>query len=103
MSGDKNRGPDCINQDIINWLQNNLNEIIKLSKWIIHAQHCNLKLLIKDAPEETRYFYEIDFIHQHQYYSSRFQNNLLRACSAAFQKVEESLLKSILLDHSHLS
>ncbi|MGM1044520.1 MAG: hypothetical protein ACQEXX_00075 [Bacillota bacterium] len=95
------RGPDCINQDVLNWLQNNLNEIKRPSKWIIHAQHCNLKLLIKGAPEETYIFDEFDPIHQHQYYSSRFQNDLLRVCSAAFQKVEEGLLKSILLDHRH--
>ncbi|MGG3508525.1 hypothetical protein ABES58_24080 [Paenibacillus lautus] len=62
------RGPDCINQnqDVFNWVQNNLNEIKSLSKWIIHAQHCNLKLIIKAAPEETCDFVEIDPIHEHQ-------------------------------------
>lgn len=40
-------------------------------------------------------------IHEHQYHSSRFQNDLLRICSDAFKKVEEGLLKSILVDHRH--
>lgn len=97
------RGPDCINQnqDVFNWVQNNLNEIKSLSKWIIHAQHCNLKLIINAAPEETCDIVEIDPIHEHQYHSSRFQNDLLRICSDAFKKVEEGLLKNILLDHRH--
>ncbi|MCM3257751.1 hypothetical protein M3664_08080 [Paenibacillus lautus] len=78
-----------------------MNETKSLSKWIIHAQHCNLKLIINAAPEDTCDFVEIDPIHEHQYHSSRFQNDLLRICSDAFTKVEEGLLKSILVDHRH--
>lgn len=58
-------------------------------------------MLIKAAPEETREIDEIDPIHQHQYHSRRCQNDLLRVCSDAFKKVEEELLKSILLDQRH--
>ncbi|WP_148247301.1 hypothetical protein [Paenibacillus sp. Cedars] len=60
-----------------------------------------MKLLIKAAPEETCDYDEIDPINQHRYLSSRFQNDLLRVCSAAFQKVEDGLLKCILLDYRH--
>jgi len=103
LVGKNGKDPDSINQnqDVFNWVQNNLNETKSLSKWIIHAQHCNLKLIINAAPEDTCDFVEIDPIHEHQYHSSRFQNDLLRICSDAFTKVEEGLLKSILVDHRH--
>lgn len=95
------RGPNRINQDVFRWLQNNVNEI-KLSKWIIHAQHCNLKLLIKATPEETRNFDEFKpILQQHEYLSSRFQNKLSRVCFAAFERVEERMLNSSLEDHKH--
>lgn len=93
------KGPGTINQDILDWLQSN--EIKGRSKWITHSQHCNLKSLIKAVPQEISKYDEMDGIHQHQYYSSRFQNDLLRVCSDAFQRVEAGLLNSMLDDHRH--
>ncbi|MEC0111207.1 hypothetical protein P4H27_30100 [Paenibacillus taichungensis] len=47
------RGPDQMNPAVLRWVQSNQANM-KISnmhsKWFIHAQHCNLKRLVKDEP-----------------------------------------------------
>ncbi|MBD8836844.1 hypothetical protein IFU39_03260 [Paenibacillus sp. CFBP 13594] len=94
------RGPNDLDQTILRWLQNSDDNKIQ-SKWIIHAQHCNLKSLIKASPEETLEFDDSNPVQQNQYFSTPFQNELLRVCSAAYQRVEEELLTTVLEEHRH--
>ncbi|MEN1990548.1 hypothetical protein [Paenibacillus hubeiensis] len=81
-----------MNPDVLRWLQANqasTKTSNMQSKWIIHADHCNLKRLVKDSPEEIKVFYSGESLHRLDYFSNRFQKELLQVTSEAVQRVVE--------------
>lgn len=41
---DEWKGPDQLNQTVLRWIKSNVNQENMQSKWIVHEQHCDLKL-----------------------------------------------------------
>lgn len=96
------RSPNQMNPDVLRWLQvNQASQSNMQSKWIIHAEHCNLKRLVKDSPEEIKVFHSAESLHMGDYFSNRFQKELLKVTSDAVQRVVERLFQDILQTHQH--
>lgn len=79
-----------MNPAVLRWLQANMKTSIMNSKWIIHAQHCNLKRLVTDEPEEIKVFNSEETAHRQDYFSNRFQKDLLQVTSDAYSFVRIS-------------
>ncbi|MEC0107381.1 hypothetical protein P4H27_10575 [Paenibacillus taichungensis] len=98
------RGPDQMNPAVLRWVQSNQANM-KISnmhsKWIIHAQHCNLKRLVTDEPEEIKVLISEESAHRQDYFSNRFQKDLLQITSNAVQQVIDRLFQSTLKSHQH--
>ncbi|NUU75227.1 MULTISPECIES: hypothetical protein [Paenibacillus] len=98
------RSPDQMNPDVLRWLQANQASMMTSnmqSKWIIHAEHCNLKRLVKESPEAIKVFHSDDSLHRGDYFSNRFQKELLRVISGTVQRVVERLFQDSLQNHQH--
>lgn len=100
------RAPDQMDPAVLRWFQANQANMKAsniYSKWIVHAQHCNLKRLVKDDPEEIKVFNskEIESEHRQFFFSKRFQKDLLQVTSNAVQKVIDRLFQSSLHSHQH--
>ncbi|CQR55890.1 hypothetical protein [Paenibacillus riograndensis] len=82
------RAPDQMNPAVLRWVQaNQANMKISNmhSKWIINAQHCNLKRLVTDDPAEIKVFDMEESAHRQDYFSNRFQKDLLQVTSNAME------------------
>lgn len=69
-----------MNPDLLRWLQANQASMMTSNmqfKWIIHAEHCNLKRLVKESTEEIKVFHLDDSLHGGDYFSNRYQKELL--------------------------
>lgn len=95
------KGPEQIDQAVLEWIRSNMHQLEVQPKWIVHEQHCNLKLLIKAEPKETNHFDSIEPLHQNDYYSKSFQKELLRKNTQACRRVEDRLFQNLLRNHQH--
>ncbi|MBB6021856.1 hypothetical protein HNR77_002951 [Paenibacillus sp. JGP012] len=93
--------PEQIDQAILEWIRSNMYQLDVQPRWIVHEQHCSLKLLIKAEPKETKHIESIESLYQNDYYSQRFQQIMLRNCLQTFRQVEDKLLKNLLRKHQH--
>ncbi|SDD53479.1 hypothetical protein SAMN05428987_5173 [Paenibacillus sp. CF095] len=103
-SWNKWRAPDQMSPVVDRWLQANQAKMKTSninSKWIIHAQHCNLKRLVTDEPEEIKVIHSEVSAHRKDYFSKRFQKDLLQVTSNAVQQVVERLFQNSLKFHQH--
>ncbi|MGF9696389.1 hypothetical protein ACMX2M_07080 [Paenibacillus polymyxa] len=94
-------GAEHINQAVLRWIQSNMNQENLETKWIVHPNHCNLKMLIEEEPEEIKHIVSSEPIQQNYFHSNLFRKEQLKICSKTFQKIEKNLLQGILRNHHH--